>query len=296
MEVKQQHRRRDLADNGRERRADDAHFGHRAEAVDHNGVENDVDDRARDLTDGRVDRAAGRLKQLFEEREENDAERQHAADKQIIDRHADDLLIRGLRHDIRPHTDKTEQQAQHIDHRAEKQAVARDSRRLFPVVLTERARKQRIHADARTDTEGDHEHLHRKDQRQRVERRLASLTHIADEGAVHDVVNRLERHGKYHRDAHCDHQPFHRHLFHSVVFRHFFEFLLLFAQKERAAPPKAGLTRNAARSKNKKIKRAARKLDLRSCATRLRCNYTVRKIKSQRKIIVRNCAPHSYYR
>ena len=116
MEVKQQHRRRNLADNGRERRADDAHFGHRAEAVDHDGVENDVDDRARDLTDGRVDRAAGRLKQLFEEREENDAERQHAADKQIIDRHADDLLIRGLRHDIRPHTDKAEQQAPHIDH------------------------------------------------------------------------------------------------------------------------------------------------------------------------------------
>ena len=253
MEHEKQRRRRDLTDDGRPRRAPDAQLRHRAEAVDHNRVEHDIDDRARDLADGRVQRTPRCLEQLLEQREKDNAERECAADEQVVVRHADDLRVRCLRRDVRPCPHQTEQQTDEINDRAEEQTVPGDLRRLFTVSLPERACEQRVHAHARSDSERHHEHLHRKGQCHRVERRLASLAHISDERAVHDVVHRLKRHGQDHRQSHPHHQPVYRHLFHSVVFRHFFEFLLLFAQKERAAPRKPDLRGmlHAQKTKNK---------------------------------------------
>ena len=114
-------------------------------------------------------------------------------------RHADDLRVRCLRRDVRPCPRQTEQQTDEINDRAEEQTVPGDLCRLFAVSLPERAREQRVHAHASSDGERHHEHLHRKGQRHRVERRLASLAHISDERAVHDVVYRLQRHGQDHR-------------------------------------------------------------------------------------------------
>ena len=152
-------------------------------------------------------------------------------------RHADDLRVRCLRRDVRPCPRQTEQQTDEINDRAEEQTVPGDLCRLFTVSLPERACEQRVHAHARSDGERHHEHLHRKGQRHRVERRLASLAHISDERAVHDVVHRLKRHGQDHRQPHPHHQPVYRHLLHSVVFRHFYEFLLLFCAKRACCSP-----------------------------------------------------------
>ncbi len=77
-----------------------------------------------------------------------------------------------------------------------------------------RRESKAVHPHPSADAHGDHQRLHRIDQRQGHKARPAELSH---EDAVHQIVQGLNEHGEHHRPGHVQQQPPHRHDRHLIL-------------------------------------------------------------------------------
>ena len=82
-------------------------------------------------------------------------------------------------------------------------------------LLTEGTGEQRVHTDAGTGTDGDHQVLQRKCVGDGGKRFLSKP---CDEDAVHDIVECLHQHGDHHGESHTDDQLLDGHDAHFVFF------------------------------------------------------------------------------
>ena len=203
-----------LTGDGRVRGARHAEPREAEQAEDQDRVEHDVDQRAGDLHEHDEHGLALRLHDALRAHLQKDAEREHAADGQVVHAHiADERRFRHERIEKRPDAEQTEQQEHHRRDEQQKQAVARGGVGVLKAALAQPARDQRVHADARSHGNGDHEHLNRERERYGRERVLAQP---GDKDAVDDVVERLREHGDHDRQRHAEQQPALGHIAHFV--------------------------------------------------------------------------------
>ena len=194
MEHGRQSQRRNLTEHGRPCRTCHAQFRTAEQTVDHDRVKHDVRQCACHLCDCRIKRTTGRLQGFLKHREEQNAERGHTADAQVLTAHRQSGRVARLRADVRTRTERAEQQAHRINNSYERQRIACRCSRLLSVTLTKRACDKRICADTGADADGDHHHLHRKRKCQRVDRDFTFFRHVCHKIAVHNVVDRLQHH------------------------------------------------------------------------------------------------------
>ena len=229
----EQHRKEkgdDLADHRGDGGARDLHARQAEIAEDENGVEDDVDDRARSLCDHRVGRAAGGLQKPFKKHLAEDAEGGNADHADIVHAVGDGFRLRGQRAHIGLRAENAEQHAQEHSAGREHQTVERGGIDLLLIFLAQRARKQRIDADGHARRDTDHNILHREGKRNRGEGVVIRIRDARNKHAVYHIVKCLHQHGQRHRQRHAQKQPPHREDAHLVFFQgthNSFHFLII---------------------------------------------------------------------
>ena len=202
----------DLADNGGDGRALRAHVkadGHfeQAHVVPlgqyEDGIEDDVDDRARALGDHRVERAPRGLHQPLEDHLAKEAEGTAAHHRQVVHAVLHDGHVVRLREHEGAAAEDAEEQKDDVAHQREEHAMLRHAVGPLAVARAQSARQKRVDAHRRARGQADHQVLRRKAEGHRRERLLADH---ADKDAVHDVVKRLHQHRDHQRHRHVQHQ------------------------------------------------------------------------------------------
>lgn len=185
-----------LTDHRRPSGAGDAQLREAEQTEDQDRIEDNVRDRAGQLRDHGIDRAAGRLQEALEGDLNKNAERAQNADVQVRDAVIDDRLNIRLRAHVSTDADQACDKHEQIAQPREQQTVDRDLIDTLGVFLPQRARQQRVDADAEANGNRDNDVLPRKSHRHRRECILADTR---DENTVHDVVQCLHEHGNHHR-------------------------------------------------------------------------------------------------
>ena len=203
--------------------AGDAELREAEQTEDEDRVEDDVRDRAGQLRDHGIDRAAGRLQEALEGDLDKNAERAQNADVQIRDAVIDNGLDIRLRAHIGADAEQTGDKHEQIAQQRQQQAVDRDLVDTLGVFLAQRTRQQRVDADAKADGNSDDDVLPRKSHGHRRERILADAR---DKDTVHDVVQRLHEHGDHHRDRHRQQELIFGHCAHFVFTKGFFRHIV----------------------------------------------------------------------
>ena len=198
--------------------AGDAELREAEQTEDQDRVEDNVRDRAGQLRDHGIDRAAGRLQEALEGDLNKNAERAQNADVQVRDAVIDDRLNIRLRAHVSTDTDQACDKHEQIAQPCKQQTVDRDLIDTLGVFLPQRAREQRIDADTEADSDGNDDVLPRESHRHRRERILADAR---DENAVHNVVQCLHEHGDHHRHCHRQQQPILGHRAHFIFTKGF---------------------------------------------------------------------------
>ena len=212
-----------LTDHRRPGSAGDAELREAKQTENQDRVEDDVRDRAGQLRDHGIDRAAGRLQEALKGDLDKNAERTQNADVQIRDAEIDDGLNIRLRAHIGADAEQTGGEHEQIAQPCKQQTVGRDLIDTLGVFLPKRAREQRIDADAEADSDGDDDVLPRESHRHRRERILADAR---DENTVHDVVQCLHEHGNHHRHRHRQQQLVLGHCAHFIFAKGFFRHIV----------------------------------------------------------------------
>lgn len=163
-------------------------------------------------------RPSGSLQRFFKHRKEYHAEAQGAAYPDVFLCHPDYLRVAALGMHVHSRAEYAEQQEHHIYHSRKEYRVAYRAACHLSVTLTQAAGHERVHSHAGAYGYRDHQHLHRESERQRIERLFPSHGHVCHECAVHDVVDCLQHHRKYHRNSHAEHETPHRGCRHFVLF------------------------------------------------------------------------------
>ena len=125
------------------------------------------------LRDHGIDRAAGRLKEALEGDLNKNAERAQNADVQVRDAVIDDSLNIRLRAHVSTDADQACDKHEQIAQPRKQQTVDRDLIDALGVFLPQRARQQRVDADAEANGNSDNDVLPRKSHRHRRECILA---------------------------------------------------------------------------------------------------------------------------
>ena len=189
----------DLADDGRERRAADAHLRERADAEDHQRVKNDVDDRADQTLTHRDDHVAARLLDLLAHHGDKHENAHADRDMRILNGVCRHGLARAERTDKRARQSPAEdEECDAADDRKRHAVLRRQVRRLLPS-FAQTARDERVYTHACADADRNDQHLERIDERDRRKRILRILR---DKDAVDDVVQRVDDHGDHRRERH----------------------------------------------------------------------------------------------
>ena len=194
----------------------DPHLRERADAEDHQRVEDDVDDRTGQALQHRDDHVAGRLLHLFTHHRDHDEHAQADRDVRILHRlrrnvfasapnaftNTPDRPKPSTRNTIPPTTDSA------MPCSAAESAC---SWRFSP----RRRADQRVDAHARTHADRNDQRLQREHQRHRGQRALRILRH---EDTVHNVVQRIDQHGQHRGQRHGENQRSHARGAHFVFF------------------------------------------------------------------------------
>ena len=212
-----------LANHRRPGRAGNAHLREAEQAEDEDRVEDDIRDRTDQLRDHGIDRAAGRLQKALEGDLDENAERAQNADVQIRDAEIDDRLNIRLRVHICADAEQAGDEHEQIAQQRQQQAVDRDLIDALGVFLSQCARQQRVDADAEADSDGNDDVLQRERHGHRRERILADAR---DKDTVHDVVQRLHKHGDHHRDRHRQQELIFGHCAHFIFTKGFFRHIV----------------------------------------------------------------------
>ena len=190
---------------------------------DQDRVENNVRERAGQLGDHGIDRAAGRLQEALEGDLDENAERAQNADVQIRDAVIDNGLDIRLRAHIGTDADQACDKHEQIAQQRQQQTIDRDLIDTLGVFLAQRTREQRVDADAEANGNSDDDVLPRKSHRHRRERILADTR---DENTVHDVVQCLHEHGNHHWHRHRQQQLVLGHCAHFIFAKGFFRHIV----------------------------------------------------------------------
>ena len=211
-----------MAEYGRVRCTGNAELREAEEAEDQDRVEDNIEDRTGGLADHTKLCASRGLQKSLEVHLEEQAQRKAGYDGEICVAVLNDLssccgVSAGLElHSERPVRAEDREQ-QERDEAAECQEDAHIGGRvgLVEALLAEGTGEQRVHTDAGTGADRDHQVLQRKcvcDCGERV------LTESCDENAVHYIVKGLYQHRDHHGKRHTDDQLFNGHDAHFVFF------------------------------------------------------------------------------
>ena len=212
-----------LTDHRRPGGAGDAQLREAEQTKDQDRIEDDVRDRAGQLRDHGIDRAAGRLQETLKGDFNKNAERAQNADIQVCDAVIDDRLNIRLRAHVSTDADQACDKHEQIAQPREQQTVDRDLIDTLGIFLPQRARQQRIDADTEADSDGNDDVLPRESHRHRRECILADTR---DENTVHDVVQCLHEHGNHHRHRHRQQQLVLGHCAHFIFAKGFFRHIV----------------------------------------------------------------------
>ena len=210
---KAQRRAGKLADHRGRGRARHSH-GRAAEiAVDHDRVQDDVDQGARQLRRHGEDGVARGLQHALKLDRHENAQAPGGHDAQIGGAQAVDLIRAGKivrYHEVHafPGQQRADQEEDQEASQLDQQPVPGCSARAAGILFAQLPADQAVDAHAHAQRQGQHQHLDRVCQGNRRQRvRVVP----GDENAVHHIVQRLHQHGNHDRDRYLRDQPPHRH-------------------------------------------------------------------------------------
>ena len=212
-----------LTDHRRPGGAGNAHLWEAEQAKNEDRIEDDVRDRADQLRDHGIDRAASRLQKALKRDLAEHAERAQHTDVQIRDTVLNDGRDVRLRTHIGADAEQAANEHEQIAQQRQQQTVDRNLIDALGVFLPQRARQQRIDADAKADGNGNDDVLQRE---RHGHGRECILTDARDKNAVHDIIQRLHEHGDHHRDRHGQQELIFRHGAHFIFAKGFFRHIV----------------------------------------------------------------------
>ena len=195
----------------------DAELRRPAQTENQNRIKNNIDDGTQSLCTHGKNCAAGRLQNALKGHLYKQTKGKNCADFHVGHTVRNNFRIIRLRTEKQTACEQTEQQEYQIAANCKKHTVSRRMICLLLLLRAQRPRQQRIHTDAGTRCDSNHQILHRKRQRNRRQRVLTDACH---ENTVHDVIQRHDQHGYNHWQCHRDEQLIDRHNAHLVFFLH----------------------------------------------------------------------------
>ena len=203
-----------LTDAGGQRCTGDAQRGHRAEAEDEDGVQQDIAHAARDEGEHGELHPAHSLKDLLEGEAGHVHDGKEEDDGGIGDAHRDDGAVGGEPGEEAGHDGRGQQGAQEAVEHREGHAVGGGCIGLVMVACAPIEGDKGVDAHAEADGDSVHEVL---DGEHEGEGRHGLLIDLGHEEAVHDVVQRVHQHGDDVGQSHRHQQREHRLRFHKSI-------------------------------------------------------------------------------
>ena len=188
--------------------------GKAEQAENQDGVQNDVDQRARDLGNHGVHRPPCGLEQPLKAELAENADGEAQADPGVVRAVVHDGGNIRLSQEEGPGQQKAARAEGHGADQEHKDARIGGLVRLVLLFLPQGAGEQGVHADARAAAHGDHQVLEGKGQGDGVQRVLADA---GDKDAVHHVVEGLDQHGDHHGHRHAGQEGGDGHRSHLVL-------------------------------------------------------------------------------
>lgn len=96
----------------------------------------------------------------------------------------------------------TEEHAEKKNQNGKKSAISSSSTGFFCISLSKAFGYQCINTNSRANTNRNHQHLHRKCQRQSIQGSFSIFWHVRNKGTVYDIVHGLQYHRTNHWNAH----------------------------------------------------------------------------------------------